>query len=1068
MPESFKYKVVHSSPEIDTVWKYINTPDLPAYNYRDDINRFLSVVGDNGWTNRQRIESTFSPEEKSLIGAEGNRLPIKVGTVLYLEYEKVNQVSFLTEGIEVVSTDDVAFKAAQLARLESDKGYVSVNKPIKSQLQVGSSKDIFPNVTVWIWCRSISSKTDKDGELQGEFFDLTPYIQTLTTNMGKNGGNFQVRLPSLICKLDGDMKWVFDTDTIKKYNSGKEYIAIGHSHKLGNEGLVRSQFLFNNIVTTNDLVFIRFETLKSETDRYTDDSRDYIDKSVLPNKIYDMIGLVDGTTMSTTPETNEVSINIAGRDLSKLFIDDGTYFYALENSKGIVRVAGSTTLKNSLLSRVVAEKGMKYIGLYNFTSIEYILKYIIQQLSNIKVVPNDLFSAYKDRRNKRFNEINFEPLEQRGTNYTPQFQEEVANGIWQIVKLVIDKSVSQRRLADTSFSTAQGSLLNFIQSAIHEPLCEFYMDTYGDQYHLIARKPPYDQKSVISLIEGKINTEDGELAESPAIIDIEEDDVLNETLMMDDSQVYSWYHFFPKGAMINSSVDYSTSILPAIFFDEYAQVFGSKPFQQSHAYVPYVPKSFDSQFGNLLYEQAFSDMKYVIESNQYLPFTRKGTISINRDRRVKIGNYIRYKPTGEIFYVNGVQQNFQISDSTIDATTTINVSRGMIEQLIYGVHLVPENGDSSNRIFVSYFNLIDTRLNIKYKEIRTPVVKQRKVGTKTIPGFQPTNITSDQVKEYAKLHSDGSYGQNIFSPLVKPTKITAEELSKLIKVKGPDAVFKWDSDLRKQKSYIDQLYEIQKEKERNSVPKSRFFYTNVSDAEIENPSMVTGSAYLDKYDPYPENKKRFIALVNSINKRGYNVILVAGSTNRSYAEQAALKKANDNNARAGHSTHEFGKGIDITIVNPKTGKVCSKRTSEEEWRATGVPDMANDLGFRWAGNNDGTFGTKGTGRYYIDRVHFELVNNQGIPTRTEDIFEEYTEWITTKGIDESSVFQNFKVNNYTFNFFLKKLQFNPEYQQVKSRQVYNSDQEGSRTDGRKFGDQTLENVIIKSSIKNRK
>jgi hypothetical protein len=47
-------------------------------------------------------------------------------------------------------------------------------------------------------------------------------------------------------------------------------------------------------------------------------------------------------------------------------------------------------------------------------------------------------------------------------------------------------------------------------------------------------------------------------------------------LMMDDSQVYSWYHVFPKNAQLNSRADYSTSILPAIFFEEYAQVWGSK------------------------------------------------------------------------------------------------------------------------------------------------------------------------------------------------------------------------------------------------------------------------------------------------------------------------------------------------------------------------------------------------------------------------------------------------------------------------------------------------------------
>jgi hypothetical protein len=1002
MADKSLYKVVHSSPEIDTVWKYVHAPDSPAYNYRDNIDKFLAVVGEDGLTNRQRIETTFNnPEEKQYIGIAGDKLPLKVGTVLYLEYDKVNQVSFLIEGIDVVSTDEVAFKAAQLTKIEADRGYISANKTLPTQFQSGTSKDIYPDVTVWIWCRSLSSKNDRDGELQGEFFDLTPFIQKVTTNVGKNGGNFQITLPPLVCDLDNDHKWILRESEINKYEVNAKqvinYVAESSFYEFddNNENtlLRRNQFLFNNVIKSNDLIFIRYETLKLEAeDRYRDSNREYIDKSNIPNRIYDMVGLVDSTIFSSNPSSNDMSININGRDLSKLFLEDGTYFFALENSQGMVRVAGSTTLKNSLLSRVMEEKGMKFIGLYNFTSIELILKYIIQQLANIKVVPNELFSSYGERRNKRFNEINYNKQTETKSDYTPQFQEEVANGIWQIVKLVIDKSVSQRRLADTSFSTAQGSLLNFIHSAIQEPLCEFYMDTYGDQYHLIVRKPPYDQKSLISLLEGNVNTEEGETPVAPAVIDIEEEDVLSEMLMMDDSQVYSWYHFFPKGAMINSSVDYSTSIMPAIFFDEYAQVFGSKPFQQSHSYVPYVPMSFDSQFGNLLYEQAFRDMKYVIESNQYLPFTRKGTITVNGDRRIKIGNIIRYKPTGEIFFVNSVQQNFQVNENSIDRTTTINVVRGMVEQFIYGVHLYPEGGNSDKRIYVSYFNLIDTRLNIQYKDFRVPIHKQRLKGTKAIPSANDN-----------------------------PT-LPHQSILKLIE----------------------------------GDP-----YSDVPNDKLQFPNLVTGSQFLESYNPYPENKKKFIRFINVIANVGYKVILKdADVTNRTYARQAALKIENDLNAKEGTSPHEFGIAIDITIVQTKTGKVYTKRTSEEEWRSTNVPHIANLLGLSWGGNNDGTFGTKGTKRYYIDRVHFQITGNGGsTPSLTENIYEDYVDYITTKGIDEAIVFQNFKVNKYTFNFFLKNLQFKPEYKKIRNKQVFNSDQEGT---------DTLDTVVVKAIAKKKK
>lgn len=164
-------------------------------------------------------------------------------------------------------------------------------------------------------------------------------------------------------------------------------------------------------------------------------------------------------------------------------------------------------------------------------------------------------------------------------------------------------------------------------------------------------------------------------------------------------------------------------------------------------------------------------------------------------------------------------------------------------------------------------------------------------------------------------------------------------------------------------------------------------HSDIPDDRISFPAMVTGLNHLEAYNPYPENKKKFIRFINAINASGYKVILIEHSTNRSYAQQAALKLADKRNASAGNSNHEFGRAIDITVVNAKTGKVCSKRTSEEEWRATGVPAIANQLGFRWGGSsNDGTFGTKGQKGYYIDRVHFELLGKGGSAAITEDIY----------------------------------------------------------------------------------
>lgn len=54
---------------------------------------------------------------------------------------------------------------------------------------------------------------------------------------------------------------------------------------------------------------------------------------------------------------------------------------------------------------------------------------------------------------------------------------------------------------------------------------------------------------------------------------------------------------------------------------------------------------------------ATNDLIYIMESTAYLPFTRTGTITINGDRRIKVGTFIYFEPTNEFFYVSSVVNN---------------------------------------------------------------------------------------------------------------------------------------------------------------------------------------------------------------------------------------------------------------------------------------------------------------------------------------------------------------------------------------------------------------------------
>ena len=109
-------------------------------------------------------------------------------------------------------------------------------------------------------------------------------------------------------------------------------------------------------------------------------------------------------------------------------------------------------------------------------------------------------------------------------------------------------------------------------------------------------------------------------------------------------------------------------------------------------------------------ESALNDLLYVIETHAYLPFTRKGTITINGDRRIKKGTFILFEPTQEIFHVDSVSNSYSATTNQIDRTTTLEVSRGMKEyNIIKNDFIKFANGD----IFVpefSYFDIVNIDL----------------------------------------------------------------------------------------------------------------------------------------------------------------------------------------------------------------------------------------------------------------------------------------------------------------------------------------------------------------------
>lgn len=324
-------------------------------------------------------------------------------------------------------------------------------------------------------------------------------------------------------------------------------------------------------------------------------------------------------------------------------------------------------------------------------------------------------------------------------NVSQLFENKVvlANGIWQIIKFIIDPNIINRQINDLSLSTYQGSLLNFINQICQVPFVEFWGDTYGDQYYFIARTPPFTL----------------ELYKTLPTIDIYDKDVLGDNFDFCNEN-YSWFQLTPSANYIGVE-EWLHLYLPAVFFPEYAEIYGSKPLSITSQYISYIKET-----GEIQKEKAIYDLKYLVDIHSYLPFTRKGVITINLNRRIKKGMRIKYLPTNEYFYVDSVSHSFDVLDGVIDATTTITVSRGMVTDYV--------DNDIEDNTTPNYFNLINfdknntkknTQSNIKdniYHEINSSMNHHIANFNYNYSTFDYTNFldTLDEFKELLLTKED--------------------------------------------------------------------------------------------------------------------------------------------------------------------------------------------------------------------------------------------------------------------------------------------------------------------------
>ena len=284
-------------------------------------------------------------------------------------------------------------------------------------------------------------------------------------------------------------------------------------------------------------------------------------------------------------------------------------------------------------------------------------------------------------------------------------------GIWQIVKMVMDSDVAELMLYDTSVSLQTGPLIGFFNKVCQQPLVEFTADTFGDQFYFLIRRPPFDFEGMTKTLEAEGITSESTPIDNPFFFKSE--DIVSMNFTQDTQNVYSWYQLFPVYEMGAQDAQY---MIPAVFFPEYAAIWGSRELTVRSQYRTFVGTgTHDSNANGEKNEHtdnevrhAIHDLKYLIECNAYAPFTRSGSIKVRGNRKIKRGTFIEVETSSEIteiFYVESVQQSYGVSMNSVERSTTVNVSHGMVKLFIFN-----DDGqvsvNSKNEI-ASYFNLID-------------------------------------------------------------------------------------------------------------------------------------------------------------------------------------------------------------------------------------------------------------------------------------------------------------------------------------------------------------------------
>jgi outer membrane protein OmpA-like peptidoglycan-associated protein len=732
-PRYYKYYRYIIKEQI-TVQELVDRPNGVFESFKNDIKALLDYFveldyGKEGIikeSNSDRIKSMYNENQKRWFDQEyragryGNIIVLP-NSFLWVSHSRVTSSLAVQYGENLfIETTDLNYFWAETQKLINDNvDYFPIQGVGGSRLFNTEKFNVIQTE------EEVSVKWFTPSDIGYFPRELNGVIQSLSTNsiMG-GGGNFQMKL-SEVEKIFGIFLGSSVTTKNLEYDARNEpiynkFIPFSYANDIDSLDTKRSASIStgdkgflefpsgDTIVKNNlgfiegsmgkgDIVFIKFEKLVLE-----DGEDDLVCSKEGSIKIWDMIGVIDTVSVNYNAESNNYEITVSGRDVMGILEDDASYFYPLAFAKTDKTELNLQDSSNIFKRAVIGENqdgGYDEFFTKERRSIRDSIGFVINTLSNLRIgnwcqigyyydkdnnTINTVDSRIGKRRTKKlaitgtsnnvaYNDINREdPVEDSFTAGVANIDYVELQGIWGIVDFVIDPKLENRRIVNNMLVKSEGTLISHMNEICQKPFVEFFGDTYGDKFVFTARQPPFNKQGVRSFLNQQ------------SYITIPPEKVYGFNIEW-ETEFYSWYEIQYNDNFLGYDKATVLGYIPIAYFSEFAEDYGNSRYLISDSYVS--KKALSQKDKDVIVdpqrEAILNDLFYVIESTLYLPFTRRGTITIVGDRRIKKGTFIKYEYTNEVFYVEGVSHSYTVNMNAIERVTTLQVSRGMFWENIF-------------------------------------------------------------------------------------------------------------------------------------------------------------------------------------------------------------------------------------------------------------------------------------------------------------------------------------------------------------------------------------------------